>query len=99
MLSLKEQFQELLKEIPKALLRSARGLYFEDDKRVDLISGVLNIDKYNVVLWRSQQKLKLPWGNICGYVCRYGNLPSEDEIMYIYIHGLGVFRTMKQFKK
>lgn len=98
-MNLKEQFKELLKEIPKALLRSARGLSFEDDKRVDLISGVLNMDKYNVVLWRSKQKLKLPWEDIQGYVSRYGNLPNEDEIIYIYTHGLGIFRTMKRFKK
>lgn len=98
-MNLKEQFRELLKEIPKALLRSARGLSFEDDKRVDLISGVLNIDKYNLVLWRSKQKLKLPWEDIQGYVYMYGNLPNEDEIIYVYSYGLdALFRSKRGLK-
>lgn len=99
MLSLKQQFKEVLAEIPKALLRSAYGLSVEDEKRVDKIVELSGIEKFKVVMWRSKQRVRLPWIDTLYFAYRFGRLPTGDEIIQVYQYGLGLFVRLKRQNK
>lgn len=99
MLSLKQQFKEVLAEIPKALLRSAYGLSVEDEKRVDKIVELIGIEKYKIVMWRLKQRLRLSLDDTLHFAYRFERLPTEDEIIQVYHYGLGLFVRLKRLNK
>src|SRR5579859_6698151 len=98
-MNLKQQFKEILSEIPKALLRSAYGLSFEDDKRVEIIAKLCNMDKYHVVMWRSKQRLRLSWETILYFAYRFEKLPNDEEIVLIYQYGINLYIRLKRLNK
>lgn len=103
MLSLKQQFKEVFKEmmveIPKMVLRSAYMLSVEDEKRVDKIVELSGIEKFKVVMWRSKLRVRLSWTDTLYFVYRFERLPTEDEIIQVYQYGLGLYVRLKRLNK
>ena len=99
MANLKHQLKELFTEIPKYLIRSAYGLSFEDDKRIEAIAKVLQKEKLDLILGRAQQKVRLPWEQIMEFAYRYGQLPTEKEIFLVHQYGMSLFARLKNLNK